>query len=82
MIEIPDPDGDTVFVIILLLLTIGLTYGFYVYPYKLSTVDYLAMQRLIERYETVRNLIPSRTEKKVQIEEMYVYPVRGIRAGS
>ena len=38
------------------------------------------MERIVERYESVKNLIPAKDEQGVKISEMYVYPVRGVRA--
>ena len=39
------------------------------------------MSRLVERYETVKELLPAKDEQEVKIAEMYVYPLRSVRAG-
>ena len=39
------------------------------------------MDHMLDRYATARKPIRAEEEKEVEISEMYVYPIRGVRAG-
>ena len=66
--------------LVLLLCLAALAYGIFVHPHLLSKEDKVAMQRLLDRYDTVKQPLHAKDEKEVKIVEMYVYPIRSIRA--
>ena len=64
------------------LLIAGIVFVLFSNPSQLSREEEGFVEKLKEYYLSVKTPIKAEDEKHVAICEMYIYPVRGIRAGS
>ena len=70
-----------IFAILQIGLICGYVYFKYFVPKPKTDEDRIFVGSVRKRYKSVKESLNASEEKRVPISEMYVYPIRGIRAG-